>query len=81
MTAAPFAELKRTLYTAVLSDVLDGLGRMDRAMRPFVRPLDDASGMMGRARTGVRCRHTPMRSSEHVFVVDRHPSSESRPVV
>ncbi|HYR00848.1 MAG TPA: RraA family protein [Casimicrobiaceae bacterium] len=53
MTALRFAELKRTLYTAVLSDVLDGLGRMDRAMRPFVRPLDDASVIMGRARTGL----------------------------
>jgi regulator of RNase E activity RraA len=53
MTSQPFAELKRLLYTAVLSDVLDGLGRMDRAMRPFVRPLDDASVIMGRARTGL----------------------------
>jgi regulator of RNase E activity RraA len=53
MTVARFAELKRTLYTAVLSDVLDGLGRMDRAMRPFVRPLDDTSVIMGRARTGL----------------------------
>ena len=53
MTVTPFDELKRTLYTAVLSDVLDGLGRMDRAMRPFVWPLDDASVIMGRARTGL----------------------------
>jgi 4-hydroxy-4-methyl-2-oxoglutarate aldolase len=53
MTVTRFAELKRTLYTAVLSDVLDGLGRTDRAMRPFVRPLDDASVIMGRARTGL----------------------------
>ena len=53
MTVTRFAELKRTLYTAVLSDVLDGLGRMDRAMRPFVRPLDDTSVIMGRARTGL----------------------------
>jgi regulator of RNase E activity RraA len=53
MTVTRSAELKRTLYTAVLSDVLDGLGRMDRAMRPFVRPLDDTSVIMGRARTGL----------------------------
>jgi len=53
MTSHSFSELKRILYTAVLSDVLDGLGRMDRAMRPFVRPLDDASVVMGRARTGL----------------------------
>jgi len=41
------------LYAAVLSDVLDGLGLMDQAMRPFVRPLDEASILFGRARTGL----------------------------
>jgi 4-hydroxy-4-methyl-2-oxoglutarate aldolase len=49
----PFAELKSALYTAVLSDVLDGLGYMHQAMRPFVRPLDDSLKLMGRARTGL----------------------------
>ncbi len=49
----PFAELKSILYTAVLSDVLDSLGHMHQAMRPFVRPLDDSLKIMGRARTGL----------------------------
>lgn len=49
----PFAELKSTLYTAVLSDVLDSMGYMHQAMRPFVRPLDDSLKLMGRARTGL----------------------------
>jgi regulator of RNase E activity RraA len=49
----PFAELKSQLYTAVLSDVLDGMGYMNQAMRPFVRPLDDSLKLMGRARTGL----------------------------
>ncbi|MEO8508347.1 MAG: RraA family protein [Betaproteobacteria bacterium] len=53
MAVARFAELKKTLYTAVLSDVLDSLGHMHQAMRPFVRPLDDASVIMGPARTGL----------------------------
>lgn len=48
-----FAELKKTLYSAVLSDVLDGLGLMNQAMRPFVRPLSDDAVIMGRARTGL----------------------------
>jgi regulator of RNase E activity RraA len=48
-----FAALKQTLYTAVLSDVLDGLGHMHQAMRPFVRPLFDDAVIMGRARTGL----------------------------
>lgn len=50
---APFSELKSALYTAVLSDVLDGMGYMHQAMRPFVRPLDDSLVLMGRARTGL----------------------------
>jgi 4-hydroxy-4-methyl-2-oxoglutarate aldolase len=49
----PFAELKTQLYTAVLSDVLDGMGYMNQAMRPFIRPLDDSLKLMGRARTGL----------------------------
>jgi len=49
----PFAELKSALYTAVLSDVLDSMGYMHQAMRPFVRPLDESLKLMGRARTGL----------------------------
>jgi regulator of RNase E activity RraA len=41
------------IYSAVLSDVLDGMGRCHQAMRPFVRPVDDSLVMMGRARTGL----------------------------
>lgn len=48
-----FARLKAVLYTAVLSDTLDAMGLRDRALRPFVRPLDDGIVMMGRARTGL----------------------------
>jgi 4-hydroxy-4-methyl-2-oxoglutarate aldolase len=42
-----------TLNAAVLSDTLDSLGLMQQAMRPFMRPLDDALRLVGRARTGV----------------------------
>ncbi len=45
-------ELRRLLYTAVLSDVLDSFGLMHQAMRPFIRPLDDSLPLFGRARTG-----------------------------
>jgi len=41
-----------TLYTAVLSDVLDELGLREQAMPPSIRPLDDDLVMVGRARTG-----------------------------
>jgi 4-hydroxy-4-methyl-2-oxoglutarate aldolase len=41
------------LYAAVLSDVLDSLGRPDQAMQPFIRPLDERRVLFGRARTGI----------------------------
>ena len=47
-----YADLKRVLYTAVLSDILDALGMPDQAMRPFLRPIDEAQTLMGHARTG-----------------------------
>jgi regulator of RNase E activity RraA len=50
-------ELRRLLYTPVLSDVLDGFGLMHQAMRPFVRPIDESSVLFGRVRTG---RYAPV---------------------
>jgi 4-hydroxy-4-methyl-2-oxoglutarate aldolase len=41
------------LNAAVLSDTLDSLGLMQQAMKPFMRPLDDALLLIGRARTGL----------------------------
>jgi 4-hydroxy-4-methyl-2-oxoglutarate aldolase len=54
-TAEPPSEtvIRSTLYAAVLSDALDDLGLERRAMRPFVRPLDEAPILFGRARTGL----------------------------
>jgi len=45
-------ELRRRLYTPVLSDVLDSFGLMHQALRPFVRPLDESLVLLGRVRTG-----------------------------
>jgi regulator of RNase E activity RraA len=45
-------DLRRLLYTPVVSDVLDGFGLMHQAFHPFVRPLDEALVLFGRARTG-----------------------------
>ena len=45
-------EIRQTLYTAVLSDVLDELGFRHQAMPPSIRPLDDTLVMAGFARTG-----------------------------
>lgn len=51
-TLPPSDELRRLLYTPVLSDVLDSFGLMRQALRPFVRPLDEAMVLFGRVRTG-----------------------------
>ncbi len=47
------ADIRRRLYTAVLSDVLDELGYRQQAFPPSIRPLDDALVLAGFARTGV----------------------------
>ncbi|MEP7181535.1 MAG: RraA family protein [Betaproteobacteria bacterium] len=46
-------EIRRSLYTAVLSDVLDELGFRDQAMLPSIRPLDESLVLAGFARTGL----------------------------
>jgi regulator of RNase E activity RraA len=51
-TLLPIDDLRRLLYTPVLSDVLDGFGLMRQALRPFVRPLDESLVLLGRVRTG-----------------------------
>jgi 4-hydroxy-4-methyl-2-oxoglutarate aldolase len=45
--------VKKLLFTSVLSDSLDSCGYMNQAMSPRIRPLDEASVMVGRARTGL----------------------------
>ena len=47
------ADLRARLTTALLSDVLDALGLRDQALPPRIRPLDEASVMVGRARTAL----------------------------
>jgi len=47
------ADIRKRLYTAVLSDVLDELGYRHQAFPPSIRPLDDALVLAGFARTGV----------------------------
>ncbi len=52
-TARDLARARKRLYTAVLSDVLDGLGYRQQAMSPAIRPLDETLVMCGRARTAL----------------------------
>jgi 4-hydroxy-4-methyl-2-oxoglutarate aldolase len=53
-------ELRRLLYTPVVSDVLDSLGLMHQALRPFVRPLDESLVLFGR-----RYQPATMPSPDH----------------
>src|SRR5919106_4563582 len=45
--------VRRALYAAVLSDVLDGLGYRHQVLPPSIRPLDESLVLVGRARTGL----------------------------
>ena len=46
-------QARNKLYTAVISDTLDGMGILSQALPPGVRPLDEGLVLCGRARTGL----------------------------
>jgi 4-hydroxy-4-methyl-2-oxoglutarate aldolase len=66
------AGLKGRLYSAVLSDVLDELGHPKQAVKPFVRPLDEASVLCGFARTGLYMKryHLPAGHNPYALEMD-----------
>ena len=45
------SKIRQALFASVLSDCLDSAGAMDQALPSRIRPLDEASVMVGRART------------------------------
>jgi 4-hydroxy-4-methyl-2-oxoglutarate aldolase len=59
-----------TLNAAVLSDVLDSLGLMQQAMKPFLRPLDETLQLIGRARTGLYMPVYEQRAGENPYEVE-----------
>jgi len=64
------ATLKTVLYSPVLSDVLDGFGRPNQAMQPFIRPLDEALVMFGRARTGLYMNTYSVAPGENPYEIE-----------
>jgi 4-hydroxy-4-methyl-2-oxoglutarate aldolase len=58
------------LSSAILSDVMDGLGLSARAMKPFVRPIDDSTILVGRARTGLYMPAYALREGENPYEVE-----------
>lgn len=58
------------LSAAVLSDVMDSLGLVRRATKPFVRPLDESKVLCGRARTGLYMLAYSLREGENPYEVE-----------
>ncbi len=60
-------DIRAKLFTSVLSDCLDHLGFMDQALPSRIRPLDEASVMIGRARTAafMEVYHVPEGSNPY----------------
>jgi len=58
------------LSTPLLSDVMDSLGLIGRAMKPFVRPLDEELMLAGRARTGLYMPVYSVRPGENPYAVE-----------
>ena len=63
-------EQLKPLSAAILSDIVDSLGLKRRAMRPFVRPLDEAQVMVGRARTGLYMPAYALREGENPYEIE-----------
>ena len=63
-------QIVERLYSAVLSDVMDGLGLMEQALKPFVRPLDDSLVLFGRARTGLYMPRYQVADGEDPYEIE-----------
>jgi regulator of RNase E activity RraA len=74
-----YAQLAQQLYSAVLSDVMDELGGMNQAMRPFVRPVDETLAFMGPARTGLYMPTYHVRSGENPYEVEMRLIDDLKP--
>ena len=60
-------DIRSKLFASLLSDVLDSLGCMHQALPPSIRPLDDASIMVGRARTALFMDVYEVRDGENPY--------------
>lgn len=73
------AKIRETLYSAVLSDVLDEVGFPDQALRPFVRPLDDSLVLFGPARTGAYTNTYSVADGENPYELEIALLDDLRP--
>lgn len=72
-------QITTKLYSAVLSDVMDGLGLMEQALKPFVRPLDDSLVLFGRARTGLYMPRYQVADGEDPYEIEIALVDDLRP--
>ncbi len=63
-------DIRTQLFASLLSDVLDALGHMNQAMPPRIRPLDDASVMVGRARTALFADVYSVEANENPYEME-----------
>ena len=75
----PPAEIAARLYSSVLSDVLDSMGLMAQAMRPFVRPLDESLVLFGRVRTGLYMPRYHVEPGHNPYAVEIALIDDLRP--
>lgn len=78
MQSIELSDLK-ALSAPILSDVLDTLGLMNQAMRPFVRPLDENLVLIGHARTGLYMPVYSVRPGENPYEVEIALVDELKP--
>lgn len=74
-----YGQLARELYSAVLSDVLDEFGLRRQAMKPFMRPLDEALVLIGRARTGRFVEDAEIREGDNPYELEMALMDDLRP--
>lgn len=71
--------IRAKLFTSVLSDTLDGLGYRNQAMRPTIRPLDEAKILVGRARTGFYMEVFHVAADENPYELEIRLIDDLRP--
>jgi regulator of RNase E activity RraA len=79
--AYSLADIRERLFVSVISDCLDQLGFRNQALPPHIRPLDDESVLLGRARTAafMEVFHVPEGSNPYeleIGLVDSLKSGE-----
>jgi 4-hydroxy-4-methyl-2-oxoglutarate aldolase len=73
------AELRRRLFTSVLSDCLDAAGHRNQALQARVRPLDESLVLCGRARTGLYAEVYDAPEGENPYELEIRLIDDLRP--